>query len=770
MIPFVKQDKKYLFLDNRMNNPTPITPKHKTMGTMPVFMTAVSTILGAILFLKFGFAMAHVGLVGTLAIIVIGHLVTIPTAMAVAEIATNQKVEGGGAYYIISRSFGINIGGAIGIALFLAQAISIAFYVIAFTESMEILRIWVAEEYGVLVLKETITFTTMGLLGLLILTRGANVGVKALYGVVAILVVSLIMFFLGEPLPDYDGSMDIGRTIGSDFENLDGSSGPKTFFYVFAIIFPAFTGIAAGLGLSGDLKDPKKSIPRGTLWATVVGILVYIAVAFKLFFSANPESLGDESTIVMSEIAIWPPIISIGLACAAISSALGSIMIAPRTLQALGVDKVMPGINVSSFLGKGRAKDNEPINASIVTVLIGFVFCSLGDINVVAEIISMFFMVTYGAICMISFLEHFAADPSYRPTFRSRWWLSLLGGILCFWLMFQMKTSYALISIALMVGFYVWITRSNEDRLGLANLFKGVIFQVNRTLQIFLQRRDQDVEDSHWRPFIICVTPDSFKRAGAFSMVSWLSHKYGFGTYLHYIEGILSENTRKQSVEVKSRLINLASGVRSRVYLDTIISPSFTSAVAQAVQLPGISGKGNNMILFEYSDNENNNLRHINENFPILTSTGLDICVLRTSLKGFGFNRSIHIWINTEDVVNGNLMILIGYIILGHPDWKDAEIKIFSLYKESNLKDMRVDLLDLVKTGRLPISINNIELIKIEGDDHKAVLEDNSEDADLTIIGFNDEDIDAYGIETFEGYEDLGNILFVNANDYKSID
>ena len=108
-----------------------------TMGTWPVFMTAISTILGAILFLRFGYAVAHVGLIGALGIIVIGHLVTLPTATAVAEIATNQKVEGGGAYYMISRSFGLNIGAAIGIALFLSQAISVAFYVIAFAESFE---------------------------------------------------------------------------------------------------------------------------------------------------------------------------------------------------------------------------------------------------------------------------------------------------------------------------------------------------------------------------------------------------------------------------------------------------------------------------------------------------------------------------------------------------------------------------------------------------------------------------------------------------------
>ncbi len=732
----------------------------KTMGTLPVFMTAVSTILGAILFLKFGYALGHVGLLGTLAIIAIGHLVTIPTAMAVAEIATNQKVEGGGAYYIISRSFGLNIGGAIGIALFLAQGISIAFYVIAFTESLEIVRQWVAAEHGVLVAKELITFSVMGLLSLLILTRGANVGVKALYVVVLILVVALGLFFVGTG-GDYDGSNDWSR-------HIEGGDG---FFAVFAIIFPAFTGIAAGLGLSGDLKDPKKSIPSGTLWATVVGVLVYVAVAFKLFYSATPETLANEDALVMSEIAAWGPAISIGLACAAISSALGSIMIAPRTLQALSVDKVFPGPKINSFLGKGRKKDNEPINASLITCAIAFAFCAMGDINAVAEIISMFFMVTYGAICMVSFFEHFAADPSYRPTFKSKWWLSLLGGILCFWLMFQMNTSFALGSIVLMVVFYIWITRNNNEKSGMANLFKGVIFQISRTLQIFLQRRDQEVEDQNWRPFIICISQDSFKRAGAFSMVSWISHKYGFGTYMHFIEGYLSDETRTKSNEVKSRLITLASGVKSRVYLDTIISPSYTSAIAQAVQLPGISGKGNNMILFEYSNTEKGNLQHITENYPILKSTELDICVLRSSYKGFGFNQSIHIWITTTDAENGNLMVLLGYIILGHPDWKKAEIKIISLYDEGDYESKRERLDDLVNSGRLPISFNNIRLIKQEkGANYKDMINEYSEDADLTVIGFDDIDVDEQGLDLFEGYDTLGNILFVNAHDYKNIE
>ena len=201
------------------------------------------------------------------------------------------------------------------------------------------------------------------------------------------------------------------------------------FFYVFTIIFPAFTGISAGLGLSGDLKDPKKSIPRGTLIATIVGAFIYVMVALKLVTSTSLENLANNQ-MVMSDIAIWGPIIPIGLACAAISSALGSIMVAPRTLQALGKDQIFPSKKFDAWIAKGREQDNEPINGSVITCFIAFFFIYVGDINFVAQIISMFFMVTYGAICLISFLEHFSGDPSYRPTFKSRWYISLLGAVL----------------------------------------------------------------------------------------------------------------------------------------------------------------------------------------------------------------------------------------------------------------------------------------------------------------------------------------------------
>jgi len=297
-------------------SPGALTAGHG-FGTAPVFLASISTILGAILFLRFGYGVAHAGVLGALAIVLLGHLVTVPTALAIAEIATNRRVEGGGEYFIISRSVGTTIGGSIGIALFLSRAISVAFYMIAFAESFSSLAPWFERVAGIPFDPRLVSVPATIALVVLVLLRGANVGVKALWLVTAVLGLSLAMFFLGSA-PEGAPSATMGL--------LEQVPNHDRFMLVFAILFPAFTGMAAGVGLSGDLKNPRRSIPLGTVAATATGMVVYI----------------------------------------------------------------------------------------------------------------LFFMVTYGALCAISFLEYLAARPSYRPSFRSKWYLSLLGALMSLFLMFQM--------------------------------------------------------------------------------------------------------------------------------------------------------------------------------------------------------------------------------------------------------------------------------------------------------------------------------------------
>ena len=722
-------------------------------GTMPVFMATISTILGAILFLRFGYAIAHVGFWGVVGIIILGHVVTFATAMAVAEIATNQKVEGGGAYFMISRSFGLNIGAAIGIALFLAQAISVAFYVIAFAEAFHPVLAWLSEYYSYdFSDARFISIPAMVLLTILILTKGADLGVKTLYIVVAVLFVSILLFFVG--------STDYVPPEGRLYMTIEN---PDTFFYVFTIIFPAFTGIAAGLGLSGDLKEPKKALPLGTLSATAFGMIVYFFIAYKLTMCADPYDLANDQ-LYMSQIAAWGPAIPLGLACATISSAIGSIMIAPRTLQALGKDQVFPFDNMNNYFAKVRGKNSEPFNGAVITCIIAFIFIGAGNVNFVAEIISMFFMVTYGAICLVSFLEHFAGDPSYRPKFKSRWYISLIGAICCFWLMFQMNLVYAIVSIALMVFIYIFITYFKSDQEGLASIFQGVIFQISRKLQVFLQKKDTE-EYAKWRPAMVCISEDTFQRTGAFDLLNWIANKYGFGTYLHYIPGYLSKEKNAEAKKAVGQLIKRVQITNSNIFLDTIISPSFTTAIAQVIQLPGISGKDNNMLLFEFAKSDTTAVDKVLDNLALINAMEFDVCILGSSERGFGYRSEIHIWITPTDIQNANLMIILGFILQGHRDWHKSTIKIMAMAQKDQLLDQKKELLDKIDEGRLPISKKNLEFIATEkGREFEDLVNEKSVNADITIVGFNDETVVERGSSLFYQFDNLSNVLFVNSN------
>lgn len=738
-----------------MSTSNTLASTKSNFGTLPVFLTAISTILGAIMFLRFGFAAGSVGFTGTLLIILIGHMVTFATAMALAEISTNQKVEGGGEYFIISRSFGVNIGAAIGITLYLSQAISVAFYTIAFAEAFEAIKPWVADRFGYeLYDNRLFSIPALFILIWIMVSQGANLGMKALYIVVTLLAISLVLFFMGTT--SYAETFDSAQL----FKNVTPDEG---FFYVFAIIFPAFTGMTAGVGLSGDLRDPKKSIPIGTLTATVVGMIIYVFIAYKLVSSASPADLVSDQ-FIMSRIALWGPIIPIGLAAATISSALGSFMVAPRTLQAIGGDEVFPSKIVNSWLARGTEKNNEPRNATILTSAIALLFVVLGDVNAVAEIISMFFMVTYGSLCLISFMQHFAADPSYRPSFKSKWYVSLFGAIMCVYLMFKINTVYAIAALLVMLLLYLYITYKSQSKKGMAKIFQGVMYQFSRTLQVFLQKSEKETAVDYWRPAVICLSKDSFERYSALEIMKWISHRYGFGTYIHFVEGYLSNDLKKVAKDKLQKLIKIAASSKSNVYLETIISPSNTGAIAQAIQQPGISGHPNNTMLFEFKKGEREWLSDIIENYSLLKVADYDLCILASSDRGFGYHKNIHIWIRKEDYENANLMILLAYIILGHPDWKQGEIKIFATFPEKDLKDEQEYLTELATSGRLPISANNIRVLPIEaGTRRRQMINTHSVDADLTLIGFHGSMMKTEkAIEIFEGYDKIGNILFVN--------
>ncbi|MDR2234235.1 MAG: amino acid permease, partial [Tannerella sp.] len=611
-------------------------------GAAAVFLTAISAILGAILFLRFGFAAGTLGFWGVIGIIVIGHAITIPTALAIAELSTNTRVEGGGEYFIISRSFGLKIGSTIGITLFMSQTISIAFYVIASAESFQFLYEFFQHKFGIVLPRQIVSIPTMFLLAFVLLKQGAGSGMKLLYIVNALLFIALALFFAGKPVPAADGAAE---TVYNNF----GFFEKNRFFIIFAICFPAFTGVTAGVGLSGDLRNPGKAIPIGTLLGTITGLVVYVFVVWKFAVSASPDDLIN-NPLIMSKIAIYGDVVvPVGLAACTLSAALGCMLVAPRTLQAISMDKMFPFKRLNDYLAKGHGETNEPRNASIVVFLIAFVFILLGDINSVAEIITMFFLITYGSLCLNSFLNHFGSPPSYRPRFRSKWYISLAGFLLSVWVMMMINPVYSIFAYVVIILIYIFIEHYNKDSKGLVNIFKGALFQLNRHLQVYMQKQQSGMDKEEWRPATICISSHSFERDKTLELMKWLSYKHGFGTYFHYIEGYFNAQTHQEAKSIQKQLIEHTKDRGSTLYIDTMISPSYTSAIAQVIQTPSISGMENNFVLFEYDKRYPDELTQILKNINLVRAGNYDVGIFAISEHFINPKSGIHVWMYEDD-------------------------------------------------------------------------------------------------------------------------
>ena len=723
-------------------------------GTTPVFLASLSTILGAILFLRFGYSVSNAGLMGTILLIFIAHLITIPAALAISEIATNMHVEGGGEYYIISRSFGKIIGGSIGISLYLARAISVAFYMVAFAEAFRPVDNYLMAKYGIWIDLRIISLLFFGIITWVQLKKGANMGVNILWGVFLILIVSVIMFLFGKTLPG-----TVAVPFGFKIKGAD------PMFMVFAIIFPAFTGMASGVGLSGDLKKPERSIPIGILSATITGMIIYILVAIKLHSSA-PMNLLASDPLVMSKIAIWGPIIPIGLAAATISSAISSSIVAPRILQALGNDGVLPGKKINRFFSKGEGEVNEPVNATAFSVILVVLFIIPGSLDFIARLITMFFIITYGILCWISFLEHIAANPSFRPVFHTKWYISLIGALMSLIVIFQIQPIYATLALLIMFLIYRLILYSHRDENELSSLSQGLIFQITRWLKVVSQRNKRKLKPYAWRPSVIAVTKDTFERISIVDLLRWISYRHGFGTLVHFIQGKLNETTATKAGEIKEELVQLVEKSEAGIYVDTIVSPSKKSAVAQIVQLSGVSGLDNNTLLIEFSKEDTSKVDDVIDAAKFALSVRFNILVLRSSSRHFGYRSLMDVWITDKKYRNSNLMILLAYIIKEHPEWSRGDIRVFAAFPRSEIEENVKNLKRIIQSGRLPIPFKNIIPISFDPEKQslERVIEGHSGSSDLVIMGFNSNDLDKAG-EQFLKFDRLNDTLFVSANE-----
>lgn len=440
------------------------------------------------MFLRFGWVLGNVGLPLTLLIVTMATAITLLTGLSLSATATNMKVGSGGAYYIISRSLGLEVGAAIGLPLFLAQALGIAFYISGFAESVVgVLDVAPFIEHLPEVFQGISEIRFISVISLLLLTLlaliSADLALKAQLLILCTIFASLVSFFLGGPpeqnfpLPD--------AVLPDIFD----------FWVVFAVFFPAVTGIEAGIAMSGDLKDPSKSLPRGTIAAVLTGYLVYMTIPIVMVYFIKDERILLTRPLIMAEIARWGQLILIGVWAATLSSALGALLGAPRTLQALANDKVIP-----RGIGRGFGKKNDPRFATAISFAVALVAILLGDLNMIAPILTMFFLTSYGLINLSSGLEGLIESPTWRPKFRFPWWGSLIGAAACFTTMLMIDIGATFTALIVTGALYFFMKR-RQIRSDWGDMKHGVLMLLIRFALQRLLKHPPD--ERNWRPNVL---------------------------------------------------------------------------------------------------------------------------------------------------------------------------------------------------------------------------------------------------------------------------
>lgn len=667
------------------------------------------------MYLRFGWVVGNVGLIGTLVIVTLGTSITFLTALSIASIATNAPVKAGGAYYLISRSLGVEMGGAVGIPLFLAQAFSVALYIMGFSESMIAI-------FPMLNIK-LVGIVTAVLLSLLALFS-TKAAIRAQYVILGVIAFSLVSFFFGSPIEN--SQIELWGVPAEQSES---------FWRVFAIFFPAVTGIMAGVNMSGDLKDPAKSIPRGTFMAVGVGYVIYMIVPFFFAARADAATLVSDS-MIMQRIAFWGFAILLGIWGATLSSAVGSLLGAPRVLQALVVDSVLP--SKLSFLAKGSGPEKIPRAATIFTSIITLILISLGDLNMIAPILTMFFLTTYGTLNLTSGIETLLRNPSFRPKFRVHWAFSFLGTIGCFAVMFLINAIATIIALVFIAGVYIWLRR-RRLKTAFGDVSRGLLLQIARYALLRLDGKENDAKS--WRPNILVFAGMPTKRWHLIDFAYGIAQEKGLTTVATILpeKGVTQERVSKHERNISSYLSD--KNIKTLVRVTKAQDPFIGSK--QLVNSYGLGGVVPNTILLgDTQDNSHhdsycdmvNHFYQMKRNVVILQND------FRLAYEG---TKKIDLWWGGLKG-NGGLMMVMAHLIKTSPHWQNIEICIkMVVASEDAAIDARENLKDIIRQMRINFEY---EVIVSKGRVFWDILAAESKESTMVMMGLKvpDDDFSEY--------------------------
>lgn len=689
-----------------------------TLGTFGgVFTPSFLTILGIILFMRLGYVTGSAGLGRALVIVGLANAISIITSLSLAAISTNLKVKCGGPYYLISRTLGHEFGGSIGIVLYIAQSISIAFYCLGFGEALAIV---LPEPFNN---PQLIAGLCVALL-FVFAWLGADWATRLQYLVMVILVASLASFFIGGFI-HWDSQLVI--------DNFAAPSDGPGFWFLFALFFPAVTGFTQGVNMSGDLKDPGVSLPLGTFLAVGISMVIYLATTVVL---AGSLSLNDLTTDygAMNRVAIVPELILTGVLAATLSSAMASYLGAPRILQSIAVDRLF------GFLlpfAEGHGPTRNPRRGVLLSTVIAAATIAVGQLNLIAPVVSMFFLISYGLINYATYFEARAASPSFRPLFKYyNKHLSLIGGAACLGIMMTIDLTASIVAIAVLFGIYEYIGRVAPFARW-ADGRRSYHLQRIRAHLFAAGLNSEHPRD--WRPNILLFVINDDRRFPLYRFSSWLEANSGFTTIVKILQGKGVKGLKLRK-EAEAELEQEIKALKIQAFPLAVSAPNTEIGIHTIIQGFGIGPLHANTLLLSWvSQEESPDSEHYSSLYHrhLITASRLDcnLILLDDENKDFSAideiepeNRIIDVW--WWGGASSRLSLLLAFLMTRTDDWSGASIRLLAPCLQDTSVEIEETLKQTLRDVRIPA-----EVVMVTDVDAAKIIA-HSENTDLVFMPF----------------------------------
>ena len=696
-------------------------PFKKKFGTfLGVYLPSTLTVLGLIMYLRFGWVVGNLGLSLTVFIVILANVITFITGLSAAAIATNIKVGIGGVYYLISRSLGLETGGAIGVAFFISRTLSITFYAFGLSELM--LIFWPVELWGTMP-GYAIPLLTAIIIILITLASGksADLVLKFQVPMLILVVLSILALIAGVfmnelRMPELSPAY---RTVSPE----------GGLWIVFAVFFPGVTGFLAGIAMSGDLKTPGKSIKQGTIYSVFTGLGVYLLIPVLLSISAavSLENMADETYGLQSwiDIAFLGGLFIYPAACGAIlSSAIGSVLSGPRVLQSLSIDGLAP-----KFLSR-VSKTGQPTIATWITGAIALAAVALGDLNTVAKFVTVLFLTLYVIINLVAAIENLVAEPSYRPSVKIPWYVSLIGALGSLFVMYLISIPALVLAFLLEAGFYLYFKKKAlEQQWGDVNA--GMWMKIARFS--LLRMNKYNVRSRNWRPIILLFSKNIGERIELVKLAAAFGQDRGILSISKLVFGS-DRPDRKERKRMKEEMISEVNSFGLETFCEVNEVEDLNSGILNVSKGHGIAGLKTNTIMFGWSVSLSDNVNQLRI-LRSLSQMGKNIVVAKFNDHEnwkVSNHQNIDIWWGGADN-NGDLMMILAYMLTLNPEWQHARINIREVIdhpgQQSGISDA---ITRSLKEARIEA---DIEVIIKRGRSFPEILKDYSSESDIVMLG-----------------------------------